>query len=1296
MNVQAKPFFSSPLITASPPEIQPFFQPLAGSFSEADSHIEPSQVPDNESPEVFAQEESDVQSEVPAVEPPAVQPKLTIGQPDDPFEREAEAMADAVTAEPVAEVADAPAVQAAPMPPVAASIAPVIQKLAEPEEPEPELLPEAPEIQTVPVAAPPPPEAGDEEEGNSTGVSFEQGLSRQKGQGTPLAPSVREEMEQGFGADFSEVRIHTGEAAAQLSQQIHAQAFTSGKDIFFNTGKYAPEAPEGKHLLAHELTHTVQQGATAVHEAPDIQLLGIDTIVALASAAGVDLSIYARHVPGFTLFTVIAGQNPLTGEAVERTPHNLVGGLMGLVPFGTAMFDKLVELGVIDRALQWIEGALAAANLTVSRVVAALEAAWNEMSVSEGWDFNLAVIRRHFAGILADVTRFALTLVQQLVTWIKEALVLPLHQLVSTNQAYALLTKILRFDPITGQAVSATTVEILEGFLRLIGRETEIEQMREKGTLQRTADWIDTQLGRFMGLLGELRGLFDAAWAAIQPENLAQIGERLQALAGQFTAFLGRVWDFATTVAGQVLEFIKDSLLGLLRQHAHLIRGYRLFTVILGRDPVTGQPVERTSRALIAGFLELAAGPEQYRQLEETGAIDRMAAWVDGLIARYGITPEFVRDLFLGIWNSLTIQDLVSPLEAFNRILTTFREPIVRLLSFAIEVVRKLIEVALEVMNFPSELIGQIIERAMAAVEQIQQDPVGFLINLLRALKQGFVQFFGNIGTHLLGGLTGWLMQELADAGIRPPTDFSLRGIVGFVMEVLGITMERIWQKMAEHPSIGPERVARVRRFLESAGEAAEGVWSFIQDIQRDGIGAIWRHIQDQISNLWETVLDAVKNWITERIITQVVTRLLSMLDPTGIMAVVNSFIAFYRAVQSFIERLRQILEVINSFVGGIGEIARGVLQTAADFLERTMARSLPVIIGFLANQVGLRNLGNRIAEMIERVRALVDQALTWLVERAVRLGGRILEMGRAGVAQVAGWLGLQRAFRADNGEQHSLQIGEGDRDQLIISSTPMSYHQFLDTIPVTPENQALREEARTLITRFYQIRSEAIPENLSEADKERRRNQKRNQLIQLLEGQLWPVTNRLISMNGEQGHTGESNDPIPLIWFKPHLANSSFYPNIETRQGERFDANGGTRQGGLYVPPSIQSSEFELDAENQLPIGVSRAYMVSADKRLFRRRGSRSRLTQFYRSVLTHHGVNLSGLQIDHVTDLNWGGDDVFQNLWPLDSNANESAGNRINQQIVVWKAGSESRPLPAGSPQLDNKHFKVTRLEN
>jgi hypothetical protein len=179
-----------------------------------------------------------------------VQPKLTIGAPGDKYEIEADSMAERVMS--MTEPANPAAMQrseageedALQRQPLADSITPLIQRQSE----------EGEDIQTKPSV---------QRAGGDGGVhassSIENTLASQKGGGSPLDEEVRSFMEPRFGNDFSSVRIHTGSNAVQMNKELHAQAFTHGSDVYFNEGKYNPRSNEGKQLLAHELTHVVQQ-----------------------------------------------------------------------------------------------------------------------------------------------------------------------------------------------------------------------------------------------------------------------------------------------------------------------------------------------------------------------------------------------------------------------------------------------------------------------------------------------------------------------------------------------------------------------------------------------------------------------------------------------------------------------------------------------------------------------------------------------------------------------------------------------------------------------------------------------------------------------------------------------------------------------------------------------------------------------------------------------------------------------------------------------------------------------------
>ena len=96
-------------------------------------------------------------------------------------------------------------------------------------------------------------------DGFDVSSDIEDRIESSRGGGSQMDDNTRENMEGAFGADFSDVRIHTGGEAAELTNAVQARAFTTGSDIYFNEG----ESPQNQELLAHELTHTIQQGAVA-------------------------------------------------------------------------------------------------------------------------------------------------------------------------------------------------------------------------------------------------------------------------------------------------------------------------------------------------------------------------------------------------------------------------------------------------------------------------------------------------------------------------------------------------------------------------------------------------------------------------------------------------------------------------------------------------------------------------------------------------------------------------------------------------------------------------------------------------------------------------------------------------------------------------------------------------------------------------------------------------------------------------------------------------------------------------
>jgi hypothetical protein len=162
---------------------------------------------------------------------PQVQMKLTIGQPGDKYEQEADRMAADV---------------------VQRINAPQSESVQRQETPEEEVQMES-MVQRLSVGG-----------GTDATPDIEESIQGAKGSGQPLAENIKEPMEKAFGADFSGVKVHTDSQSDQINQSIQAKAFTTGQDVFFRQGEYNPGSRGGQELIAHELTHVVQQNGGAV------------------------------------------------------------------------------------------------------------------------------------------------------------------------------------------------------------------------------------------------------------------------------------------------------------------------------------------------------------------------------------------------------------------------------------------------------------------------------------------------------------------------------------------------------------------------------------------------------------------------------------------------------------------------------------------------------------------------------------------------------------------------------------------------------------------------------------------------------------------------------------------------------------------------------------------------------------------------------------------------------------------------------------------------------------------------
>ncbi len=809
--------------------------------------------------------------------------------------------------------------------------------------------------------------------------------------GTALPADTREFMESRFHADFGEVRIHTGAQAERLSARLSARAFTYGRDIYFARGEYRPNEPEGAELLAHELTHTIQQQAViqrdgeagvAQRQSEQVQRLGLSDILD-------GLAELAANVPGFTLLTLIIGRNPINLRVVERNATNLLRGFLGLVPLGELMFQVLNRYGVIQRIGDWISRQTAALGLNFTSI----REAFTRFTDSLGW---------------RDI-----------------------------------------FSP---------------------------------GDVWRRA-----------------RGIFEP--------------------------FLTRLERLGRDLVAQAITWLKDTFMQPLSDFCREIPGYGIVKVMLGHDPFTNAAVPRTPLNVVRAFAEfIPGGTEKVDQLVQSRGLQRAYQWFVQETQARNLTWARVTGTFREAWTSLHAEDVVHPIDTLQRMIRLFRPLLGDLVGFARAALMKILEFVFEAaMGAGGARILAILKRARGAFNTIIHDPVRFLRNLLGAVGQGVRQFMHNILAHLRDGVIAWLTGPVAQSGIQMPERWDLRGIIWFVLQILGLTWARVRQKL-------------VRLMGERAVSMLEAGFRLIQEIREKGIvQALRDRVTEFFGNLRDAALGAIKNFIQHRLVMAGIQQLLSLLSPVG--AVIQAIIKTYTTIEFFIQRINQILDLVESVVNSIASIAAGAIAAAANFVERTMARTIPVILDFLARFIGLGDVGAQVQATIRRLQASVDQmldrAVDWIKRQASALASRALggNPNAPSAERVAN--GLREAVPVVN-RYAGRRVGALVLRPLLL---PIKLRHHLTSLDVVAQGDT------------WWVDAAASP------------------------GVKAPTSAKVEVGNVTDWPTGSSVDPIPIKWFKPR---NGFYPTIRVRGGPEK-----TPRQGITLPAIARTAARSLAVAN-------------------------------------------------------------------------------------------------------------------
>lgn len=539
---------------------------------------------------------------------------------------------------------------------------------------------------------------------------------------------------------------------------------------------------------------------------------------------------------------------------------------------------------------------------------------------------------------------------------------------------YRLLGLILRRDPLSGAPVVFSAANLLRAVLELHPVGTVIRVALDRyGILDQVGSFIEQQIASLAGVVGAIGGAVRDFLGSLGPLDIIRPGAVIARATRLIVQPIAQVRAFIGSLTEGIATFVREAILRPLAELASRTRAWDLLCAVLGRNPITGEAVPRTAETLIGGFMKLIGQDDVWENIKRGNAIARAWAWFQGTLAGVLAFVAALPAQFLAALRSLSIADLVAPLQAFGRIAATFGAFVGQFLGWAGAQVLSLLEIIFEVV---APAVMPYLRRAAGALQTIFRNPVGFIGNLVRAGIQGFRQFAGNFLTHLRAGLVGWLTGTLAGTGVYIPQGFTLMELVKFVVSVLGVTWANIRAKL-------------VRVVGEAAVGAMEAGFDLVRTLVTRGPAAAWQQIAEGLTNLRDMVIEQVMAFVRSRIVQVAITQLLASLNPAG--AFITAILAIYNTVMFLVERLRQIAAVAASVIDAIAAIAAGVIGPAAARVERTMAGLLPLVIAFLARLARLGDVGQVVTRLIDRVRAPIDRALdrvvAWLVAQARRLG---------------------------------------------------------------------------------------------------------------------------------------------------------------------------------------------------------------------------------------------------------------------------------------------------------------------
>lgn len=460
----------------------------------------------------------------------------------------------------------------------------------------------------------------------AVGAGLQSAIQQKTTGGQPLSSDVRGFMEPRFGADFSNVRVHNDADSASLNNQLSARAFTYQNHVFFSRGQYQPGSSDGKQLLAHELTHTIQQGhavqrspqVSTTTTPPPVQRLGVqDALDYFADKA--------NNIPGFRMLTMLMGFNPINMRAASRTAANLLRALIELIPGGAFITQALDNHGVINKAAAWVEQKIATLGDIGGEIVGGLKRFMDTL----GWRdiFDLGGVWERAKGIftapIARLISFGAGVVTDILKMVKQVILKPLAALAQGTRGYDLLKAILGEDPVTGEVVPRNAETLLGGFMKFIGQEEIWENIKKGNAIARAWTWFQGALEGLMGFVRAVPKQIVATLSSLTFNDILTLTGAFSKVVGAFVNIAGDFirWGLSTTwsLLEIIFDVVKPGIMGYIKR-----TGAALKSIIKNPLPFVGNLV----KAAKTGFQNFA---DNFGGHLKNGLIDWLTGSLSGV-----------------------------------------------------------------------------------------------------------------------------------------------------------------------------------------------------------------------------------------------------------------------------------------------------------------------------------------------------------------------------------------------------------------------------------------------------------------------------------------------------------------------------------------------------------------------------------------------------------------------------------------------------------------------------------------